>query len=156
METIIEQQVYLEPKHLNPNLETHLLEKLRACIVGICDSENGYILSVNKIIKVRDNKLSQTGSCIFTVKYSATTLKPEIGKRLLGKVCMLFGNGIFIDVHSKMKVLIPSSTFEDSTFENNIFKVGNQVIKEGDEITTEITMFKYDKKNFNCIGKLVL
>jgi DNA-directed RNA polymerase subunit E'/Rpb7 len=156
METIIEQQVYLEPKYLNYNLETHLLEKLRASIIGICDSENGYILSVNKIIKVKDNKISQTSSCIFTVKYSAGTLKPEIGKILIGKICMLFGNGIFIDVNGKMKVLIPSSTFDNFTFENNVFKIGNLILKEGDEITTEITMFKYDKKNFNCIGKLIL
>jgi DNA-directed RNA polymerase subunit E'/Rpb7 len=156
METIIEQQVYLEPKYLNPNLEIHLLEKLRSCIVGMCDSENGYILSVDKIINASDNKISQTSSCIFTVKYLATTLKPEIGKRLFGKICMLFRNGIFVDIHGKMKVLIPSSTFEDFTFDNDVFKIGNLVIKEGDEITTEITMFKYDKKNFNCIGKLIL
>jgi DNA-directed RNA polymerase subunit E'/Rpb7 len=155
MEINIEQQVYLEPKYLNLNLDTHILEKLQTCIIGTCDYENGYILGVNKILKIGDNKLSQTSSCIFTVSYLATVLKPEIGRQFIGKVCMVFNDGLFIEVYNKMKVLVPYTTFDTFTFEHDKFKKDNLTIGEGSEVNIEITMIKYEKKNFNCIGKLI-
>ena len=155
MEINIEQQVYLEPKYLNVNLEKHILEKLQNSIIGTCDYKNGYILGVNKIIKIGDNKLSQTSSSIFTVSYLATVLKPETGRQFIGRVCMVFNDGLFIEVHNKMKVLVPYTTFDKFTFEHDKFKKDNLTIGEGSEVNVEITMIKYEKKNFNCIGKLI-
>jgi DNA-directed RNA polymerase subunit E'/Rpb7 len=156
MEIIIEKQVYLEAKYLNVNLDKHILEKLQTCIIGTCDYENGYILSVNKILKIGDNKINQMSSCIFTVSFLATVLKPEIGAQFVGKVCMVFNDGLFLEVHNKMKVLVPYTTFDTFTFDNDKFTKDNRIIREGSEVNIEITMIKYEKKNFNCIGKLVV
>jgi hypothetical protein len=55
-----------------------------------------------------------------------------------------------------MKVLVPYTTFDTFTFDNDKFTKDNRIIREGSEVNIEITMIKYEKKNFNCIGKLVV
>lgn len=152
MTTIIERRLYLEPKYLDSKLHEHLLQKLRDTIVGECTKEYGHILSIEKIIEIVSNE-----DTIFTLKFEAMTLKPEVGKILEGKVCMLFKDGIFMKVADRQKMLIPALTLRDYKFDED----SDSYVKDKIRITTDsiikakITAVKYDKQNFSCVGTLV-
>lgn len=152
MHTVIERRLYLEPKYLDSELETHLLHKLRDTVVGECTKEYGHILSIEKITEIVSNE-----DTIFTLRFEALTLKPEVGKILEGKVCMIFRDGIFMKVADKQKMLIPSLTLKDYTYneDNCSYTNGKNVIKIDTVIKGKVTALKYDKQNFSCVGTLV-
>jgi DNA-directed RNA polymerase subunit E'/Rpb7 len=153
----IEQKVSIESKYLDSSIKDHILNKLKKTMEGKCTFENGYIIDVKKIIKLGDNKIGCANSLIiFNVTYEACVLKPVKGDILKGCVCMVFQHGIFVDVY-KMKVLIPTTSMLSYIYNKskNIFESDNDSsIIQGIELTIEIVMIKYEKKQFSCIGKL--
>ena len=155
MTTIIERRLYLDPKYLDSKLFEHLLKKLQDTIVGECTKEYGHILSVENITEIVSNE-----DTIFTLKFEATTLKPEVGKILEGKVCMIFKDGIFMKVADKQKMLLPAHTLNDYIYDESSStfiheKNEKNVINLNSVIKAKITAIKYDKQNFSCVGTLV-
>ena len=151
----ITQKVSIEPKYLDSDINNHIFNKLKKNMEGTCTLDNGYIISVNKLINVRDNKIGCANSVIFDVTYEVDMLKPTKGQILFGKVCMVFAHGIFV-VCETMKVLVPATTMTAYTWQpdENIFKSATKSIKNNVDISIEIVMTKYEKKQFSCIGKL--
>ena len=148
---IITRRVYLNPKFLDENIMDHLLKRCSELSVGECTKEYGHIISVNSIVKVLGNE-----DTIFTVQFEAETLKPTVGDKLSGKVCMLYKDGIFVQVSEKQKMLIPSITIKGYTYDDSLrlYSNGKKKIVEGDEIEAIVTASQYSKKNFSCIGSL--
>ena len=152
----IKQKVSIHSKYLDHNIKTHLLNKLKETFIGKCTFEYGYIIGINKIIKVGENSIAPANSLvIFDLIYEAEVLKPEIGQVLSGKVCMVFQHGIFVEIQDKMKVLIPVTSIPSYRFEENRYVNDNDdEISLGNELLIVIVMIKYEKKAFNCIGKI--
>jgi DNA-directed RNA polymerase subunit E'/Rpb7 len=154
----IEQKISIEASYLDNNIKTHIFEKLKKTMEGMCTFDNGYIISVTKLIKIGNNKIGCANSLIiFDVTYEAEVLRPKKGDVLSGKVCMVFQHGIFIDVYGKMKVLVPATIMSEYTYQSsdNSFVCGERdIIKNEICISVKIVDIKYDKKQFSCIGKL--
>ena len=55
---IIEKKICLEPQYLYYNLNENLLKKTREVCKDECSKENGYILEVKRIVKIKDNYIS--------------------------------------------------------------------------------------------------
>jgi DNA-directed RNA polymerase subunit E'/Rpb7 len=159
--TILTKRICLEPKFMDSKINEHILSKLKKQVENECSKENGYIISINKIIKILEINISSANSDIICiVKFDALTLKPEIGKKVKGKVCMIFDKGIFIDVNNKLKILIPENVITklDYVYNNskNIFiKSNDSNIKLDDILKVKITGIKYSKNNFSCFGELI-
>lgn len=151
MSVIIQRRVYLEPMYLDQNIMDHLLSKLTESTSGECTKEYGHILSVERVVDIVGNE-----DCIFTVLFEAKTLKPEAGKKLTGVVCMVYKDGIFINVAEKQKMLIPAVTLKGYKFDQvaRAYVKGNKQIKEGNEVDAVVTASKYSNKNFSCFGSL--
>lgn len=149
---IITRRVYLDPKFLDSNIMDHLLKRCSELSVGECTKEHGHILSVGRIIKVLGNE-----DTIFTVQFEAETLKPKIDDKLSGKVCMLYRDGIFVQVSDKQKMLIPAILIKGYTYDDSshTYSNGKKKIMEGDVIQAIVTASQYSKQNFSCIGSLV-
>jgi DNA-directed RNA polymerase subunit E'/Rpb7 len=155
---IIKNKVSIEAKYLDKKIEEHLLNKIRTTVVGKCYLEYGYILNVTKIIDIGTNTISSVNSfVVFDVTYEADVLKPKIGDVFSGSVCMIFQHGIFVNVKNKLKVLVPAKSMKTYVFENDYFfnKKENSKITNSCELSISITMIKYEKKEFSCIGELV-
>jgi len=155
---IMERRVCVDNDQLNKNIYSHILTKIKENTVNECTKENGYILDIKKLIRIKDNYISNVNcDTIFLVEFLAETLKPEIGKRFDGQVCMVFPGGIFLNIKGKQKVLIPISTLNKYTYDNvnKILKKDEKIIKEGDLIKVEITGTKYSKQSFSCFGNMV-
>jgi DNA-directed RNA polymerase subunit E'/Rpb7 len=154
---IIKQKVSIDAMYLDKDIEDHILLKLKKTMEGICTFDNGYIITVNKIINVGSNTIGSANSLIiFDITYEANTLRPEKGVVLSGKVCMVFKHGIFVDICGKMKVLVPSNFIEGYEYQqdSNSFTFLESIIKNDVEVSVDIVDMKYDKKQFSCIGKL--
>jgi DNA-directed RNA polymerase subunit E'/Rpb7 len=157
--TIIERKVCVEPEFLYCDLNIKILEKVKKVFENECTQENGYILKINKISRIKDNYISNVNSSIvFIVDIDVDNLKPEIDAVYTDKVSMIFSGGIFINIKNKIKLLIPISSLKNYKFEQStktFVKDDKTVIKENDEIKIKITGIKYSKKNFNCFGELI-
>ena len=158
--TIIERKICIEPEFLYSDLNIKLLEKVKKVYENECTKENGYILKVNKIVKIKDNYISNVNSSIiFIIDIDVDVLKPEINSVYTDKVNMIFSGGLFINIKNKIKLLIPISSLSEYKFDasTKTFKgeKDKTVIKENDEIKIKITGIKYSKKNFNCFGELI-
>ena len=149
---IITRRVYLEPKFLDSNIMNHLLKRCSELSVGECTKEHGHILAVNQIVKVLGNE-----DTIFTVQFEAETLKPKVGDILSGKICMIYRDGIFVQVSEKQKMLIPAISIKGYTYDDSshTYSSGKKKITEGDNIEAIVTASQYSKQNFSCIGSLV-
>jgi DNA-directed RNA polymerase subunit E'/Rpb7 len=149
----INQKVSIESKYLNSNTENHILDKLKKIMEGKCTLDNGYIIDVKRIINLGDNTIGGANSLvIFDVTYEVEILRPENGQILSGTVCMIFHHGIFVDIKGKMKVLIPSASMSSYIYNPSDNSFGP--ISKGINVSIEIVMIKYEKKQFSCIGKL--
>lgn len=155
----IEKKICLQSEYFDKNIKNHIFNKVKQDLENTCSKEYGYILEVNKIIKIKDNYISSNCENIFIVDLEMTTLKPEIDKVFEGLICMIFSGGVFINVKNKLKVLVPISYLSDYNFcqDKSMFINNNNqnlTIKHEDRVNVIISGIKYSKQNFSCFGKL--
>jgi DNA-directed RNA polymerase subunit E'/Rpb7 len=156
---VIKEKIGIEPKYFNGDIESHIYEKLKKTRKGTCTMNNGYILDIVKLIKIGENIITSANSwVIFEVFYEAITLKPYKGLVLSGEICMVFSQGVFVDIQGKMQILIPDYSLISHNFKydesKGIFSNSSTILTKGGEVNVEITMVKYEKRKFGCIGKL--
>jgi DNA-directed RNA polymerase subunit E'/Rpb7 len=160
--TIIEKRICLESRFLDSNYEQHILNKANQDTKNECSQKYGFIIRIVKIDKILDHEINRVNADnVFTVKFEAETLKPEPGKIFRGSVCMIYKDGIFINVFNKQKILIPTCVLTDNysfNEEKNLY-VGNEdhddIIKEGTILNVKITASQYNNLNFSCFGTIV-
>jgi DNA-directed RNA polymerase subunit E'/Rpb7 len=155
----LQKKISIESQYLDSNIKENILKKLKNITNNECSKEYGYYININKINKILDNYISSNCENIFLVEFEAEILKPEIDKKYEGKVCMLFGGGIFLNVLNRLKILIPLSTiidYEYNQIKNNFTnKKNGKVINLNDDLKVVISGTKYSKQNFSCFGKLL-
>lgn len=158
MKVTLERRIFLEPKYLDNDIMSHIKDKIKREFVGKCTKDDGHILSVNSILEVCNNE-----DTIFSVKFDAEVLKPSVGDILEGVVCMIFKDGVFINISQVQKMLIPSIMLPDYTYDdvenkfvkNDVSDQEESIISEGDVVTGKVTAVKYNKQNFSCVGSLI-
>jgi DNA-directed RNA polymerase subunit E'/Rpb7 len=129
----------------------HLFDKLVVSTNNECTKDHGHILSVERVIEIIDNQ-----DTIFTVNFEAKTLKPEAGKKMSGVVCMVYKDGIFININNKQKMLIPALKLKEYEFDNTSksYVNGLKKIEVGNTVEAIVTASKFCNKNFSCVGSL--
>jgi len=152
MLSTIERRVYINPKYLNSDINQHIFDEVSRTSLNECTKKYGHILSIKHIIDIVNIE-----DTIFKVKFEAETLKPEPKNIFTGVVCMVYKDGIFVNICNKQKMLIPSITIKGYVFDevNSEYVNGKKRIKEGDKIKIMVTASKYNNKNFSCVGSLV-
>ena len=159
MNTInIEKRICLHSKYLDSNIKKHLLNKLKELSEGSCSKDHGYIINIKQIIDIIDHEIGRSNTDnIFNIKFEADVLKPEPNCELSGKVCMIYKDGIFINIMDKQKMLIPKNNLQDYTYDENqkIYYNDDKTIKVGDEITGIVTATRYINENYSCFGSIV-
>ena len=142
MSTTISRQISVKPIDLDENIKNTIIDKLKDTIEkDDCSYENGYILSINKILSYTSNYISNaTNMVVFTVLFEATTLNPKIGSSYEGKVVSIHSSGFFVEIKNKIKVLIVCDI--------------ESIPKKDVVVKIEITDIRYQNKKISCIGKL--
>lgn len=154
----IVRRICLEPQFLNSDIMKNLMNKVVDSTKDECSKATGHIIRVNKIVRVLDNKIANSNSdIVFTVEFEADTLLPKDGMIVNGKVCMVYKDGVFIDIEGKQKMLIPSTSLEGYNYDDilNSFEKDESVIKLDDVVRAKITATRYDNHSFSCFGSLL-
>jgi DNA-directed RNA polymerase subunit E'/Rpb7 len=156
----ISRRVCIQSKYLDSNLYKHIEKHLVKSTKDECSLKYGYILGINKLITVGDNHISPgTTENVFIITFSAFTLKPEIGGRVNGTVCMVFEYGILVIVLEQLKILVSASDINDYTYSeaDSCYVKNDCYIRIDTPVSVEITGVKYtsENKSYSCFGKLV-
>jgi DNA-directed RNA polymerase subunit E'/Rpb7 len=148
---VLTKRVYLDSKYLDSDILGHLLTVLKENTKNDCTKDNGHILDIIRIIDIVDNEGN-----VFIVRFEANTLKPEPGSSFQGVVCMVYRDGIFINIKERQKMLIPVTNLKGYTFDQtrSAYVKGKKVIANGTEVFATVTASKYNKGNFSCFGSL--
>ncbi len=153
----IVRRICIEAQYLDSNIMSHIFSKIVDSTKNECTKANGHIIRVKKIERILENKIANSNSdIVFTVQFKADTLLPKDGMEVVGTVCMVYKDGIFIDIEGKQKMLIPSSSLISSSYDDilNSFEHEGGVIKLGDTVKAKITATRYDKHSFSCFGSI--
>jgi DNA-directed RNA polymerase subunit E'/Rpb7 len=150
----LRQKVNIHPSYLNQNLEQQVFKKLDSELTGTCTYENGYVICVERKIDILNNQLITDGHVLCDTEFTVRTLKPFVGQVLEGTACMIFADGIFVEVH-KMKVLVPANKIKGYKYDETTGEfVGEKSISQGQDVKVKLDQIKYDQRGFNCIGVL--
>lgn len=158
-ETItLERKICMDSEFLNKDIKKNIFEKLKEITKDECTQEYGYFLNIIKLKRIKDNYISPNCENVFIVEFEAEVLKPAVGKKFEGDVCMIYPSGIFLNIKNTQKVLIPTTTLKNYSFNqaDNCFvhKKTKKKINIEDKLTVIITGSKYSKKAFSCFGNL--
>jgi len=155
----IEKSICLESKFLDKNFKHHLLTKLQQLLFSNCSKDYGHIIKVLNITEIVNHEIDRANcSNIFTVKFEVEILKPDVGTIMSGNVCMVYKDGIFIEVlKGRQKMLIPKLYLKDYIFDENIlcYTKGEKSIKEEDFISAKVTACQYNNNTFSCFGYIM-
>lgn len=156
MVSIIERRISVPPSKLDYNIKESILQIAKNTFENKCSKDEGYIIQILKLNKILGNKVSVGGECIFKVNLEAKVLKPEKDKVFKSIICMIFPNGVLVEIEEKMKALIPIDKMGDFKLSEDYSNISNDKItlEKGDEVNIELYDFKYSKHNFNCLGVL--
>ena len=154
---LIEKRVCIRPEFLDSNIHKYIEKKVRESYLNDCTKDIGYITAIKKIVKIKDNYLSNSCSdIVFEVIIDVENIKPDIGSIFKGNVCMIFQDGILINVQNIMKVLIPLSSLKGYKLIGDEFVSIEEEskIKINDQVNVKIIGSKYTRKNYACFGEL--
>jgi DNA-directed RNA polymerase subunit E'/Rpb7 len=157
---IIQKQVCIEPRFMDSDIVNHITNELSRKFLKECNQEFGHIIKINRLIKILDNYINMDSNIIFDVKFEATCLFPKPNKIFTGKVCMIYNDGVFIDVMRIMQILIPKNLIVGYTLnkEKMCFVNDNNPedkISEGKELRVKVTECEYNNQRFKIFGSIV-
>ena len=157
---ILRQRLVIDNCFLGRNLQSSIFKRLKEVAENECSKEYGYIIKVNRLIKIIDNYISNVNSeLIFIVEFEAETIKPEINSVYEDEIFLVLRGGIFFDVNNKFKVLIPPNSLSNYIFNSDtktyVSHDGNFKLSKGTRCKIKITGIRYMNKKFDCFGELV-
>lgn len=155
--SILHRQICLEPKYLDQHLIQHLLETIKTSYIGTCTRQDGYIIDILRLVEITNNTISNANSeIIFSVRFEAKLLKPQIGDQFKEQILMVSEDGIFVEINKDLAVLIPASRLSEYTFdeETDSFVSSSNTLSEGKEVEIELEGIEYSNNTFSCWAKL--
>jgi DNA-directed RNA polymerase subunit E'/Rpb7 len=154
---ILKQRLVIGNDCLDDSLNKHILTKLREVSENECSKDHGYVLKVNKLLKIVDNYISNVNSeLIFIVEYDADVVKPQINDIFEDDIFLILRNGIFFNIKNKFKVLIPPDALSDYIFDSDnksyTHKDHATVLCSGMRCRVQITGVRYMNRKYDCFG----
>ena len=162
METVtITRRICIHSRFLDHNIKQHLLTELSKITENECSKDHGYIISVKCINSIINHVIGRVNNDnVFTIEFDALTLNPKVGMEVIGTVCMIYKDGIFLNIMDKQKMLIPATSLigdeSKHMFDENTgnYLISGHCIKVGDDIEAVITDSQYNNGFFSCLGVL--
>jgi DNA-directed RNA polymerase subunit E'/Rpb7 len=154
----LEKRILLESKYLSSDINKHICNNLIKITENECSKDYGYIIEIVKIIDIKEHEIGRVNfDNIFTVLFEAKILNPLPGSEFEAIVCLIYKDGIFVNIHNKQKMLIPRKNIEEYDFleDKNRYETKTSQIRLNDKVKVKITASQYRKKSFSCFGTLI-
>lgn len=155
---VLEKRILLDSKYLTKDIKQHICNKLVEVTKEECSKDYGYIIEIIKILEIKGHEIGRVNfDNIFTVIFEAYILNPVSGAEFEGVVCLIYKDGVFVNILDKQKMLIPKESIKDYEFDEdkNIYKKGDSVIAQDTKLKVRVTASQYRKKSFSCFGSLI-
>lgn len=155
---VLEKRILLDSKYLTKDIKQHICNKLVEVTKEECSKDYGYIIEIIKILEIKGHEIGRVNfDNIFTVIFEAYILNPVSGAEFEGVVCLIYKDGVFVNILDKQKMLIPKESIKDYKFDEdkNIYKKGDSVITQDTKVKVRVTASQYRKKSFSCFGSLI-
>jgi DNA-directed RNA polymerase subunit E'/Rpb7 len=155
---ILEKRVLLESKYLTKSIKQNICNKLVEVTKEECSKDYGYIIEIIKILDIKGHEIGRVNfDNIFTVVFEAYILNPVAGAEFDAVVCLVYKDGIFVNILNKQKMLIPRDNIKDYSFDEDqgVYKNGDRIIEQDSKVKVKVTAAQYRKKSFSCFGSLI-
>jgi DNA-directed RNA polymerase subunit E'/Rpb7 len=155
---ILRQRLVIDNSFLGKQLNQFIFSRLKEVAENDCTKEYGYILKVNKLMKIIDNYISNVNSeLVFIVEFEAETLKPQINDIFEDEIFLVLRGGIFFNINNKFKVLIHPNSLSLYHFDTDTKSYVNptNILVKGTKCKLKITGIRYINKKFDCFGELI-
>jgi len=171
---IIVKEIIISPKHLNSNIESYIIEKIKEKYLNIC-TEEGMIIDIIKILEFKNTISKDSKTIIFEVSFQVKILEIKKGIKVSFKPSLIIEKGIFGKMekndhenYDNITFLIPNSKLEKKeenlsnwVFINDTFKKGKKNINKNTVVNAVISDIRFDSEkkdendkvigSFNCI-----
>ena len=155
---VLSKRIILESKYLTHDIDNYICDKLIKNTQNECSKEYGHIVEVIKILNIEGHEIGRVNfDNIFNVKFEAFVLNPTPNSEFECEVCLLYKDGIFVNIMERQKMLIPRKELNNYDYDETNMKYVNEEeeIVIGSKLKVKVTASQYRKKNFSCFGKLV-
>lgn len=150
-------KIEMRPDQVDHNWRTHLFLNVCQKFQGSCTRQDGYIISVKKIVKIFDQCIKRTsGVVLFFIEILAECILPKTGDQLEAIVDMIFPHGVFCH-HHMLRMMMPINKchnfhirqeFSTKSLFNPHTKT---VIRKGDIIHVTIDDVRFENDFYSCI-----
>lgn len=135
---IFSKNISIHPSKLGTSLNTEVTNTVLSKFNNSCSKNFGYIYDI-KDIKIKNIKVNYFTSFVdVNVVFSASSIIPAVGDKVEASVFKNIKQGVMFTTNL-YKIFVPNS----------------KNIMEGKTVSVEIVAIKYDKNQYNCIGKLI-
>ena len=150
----IERKIILPASALGPDLSDHVAKVIESMEGSICTQKSGYIIRVIGDIALSTPLISNSNSEVYvTAQFEAETLLPIVGREIKGTIWKIFSEGIFLEVESVLKVLIPSATIPGYVYSADESKFNDGLLKIGCCVSGTITGVRYKRGGFSVVAE---
>jgi len=145
--------ISMSPTRMSEDRDTFLLTTLKENKNKLHSMEDGYIISVLKIINHTNIISPITCNIIFTTKFLVNSIVLKKGVKLLSSVKMILSTGLLCQFQD-IKIWIPCGKTGGYKFAYGMYIKNNDEINVDDEVQVQLIEIRYEKKSFSCIAIL--
>lgn len=145
---------------MDQNILKYVVQLLRQKYEKKCDKNDGYILSIDKMIELQNMIGKDSCSIYFIAKLLITVVKPEKGMKLKFVPSMIISKGIFgkLSKYDTISFLIPDTHLKNWTFQDGIFvNLFDKTKKITKDVAIDVVIkdIKFNQTKYNCVCSLV-
>lgn len=150
-------KVEVSPEQVNKNWRDSLFLNICQKFQGKCTREDGYIISIQKVLRIFDQYIKRTsGVVLFFVEVLAQCILPKKGDTLEAIVDMIFPHGVFCHHHT-LRMMMPIAKcknfhirqeFSTKSLYNPQTK---KIIRKGDIVPVTIDDVRFENDFYSCI-----
>ena len=154
--TLLNDKIKIEPKYISKDFRTHIFNKLKKSVEGVC-TQHGYIkegsVELYKVSPGTIDLVGLNGYVLFDTYYYADVCNPMRGNVVKATVMNVNKFGILADVMGILEIVIAKNSV-NIVHDNN---VDLEKIKIGDSIMIEVMGNKYElfDKKISVVGRVV-
>ncbi len=152
----INKTIFIYPYELQQNLNDILIKKCNEQVLYKSDKEYGYIKSISKINKIKENRICQsTGNILFNIDLLCEVLKPEVGLILNDcTIINILDNCILCKKDCLNIAIIKEGLKNIEILDHNKFLYYDEEFNIDDKIDLEIIQYLYTNGIYHCICKV--
>jgi DNA-directed RNA polymerase subunit E'/Rpb7 len=152
----LSRSVFISPNFIDSNIMKYILSILKTKYEKTCHESDGLILSIDKIIDVKNMISKDSCYIIFDINFQATVIKPEKDLVLTLKPSYLLDSkGIFGKIYDNINIFVPEIKMENWKYSNDSYIKKNKTINKDTLIQVKIIDIKFNSTKYNCICSLL-